>query len=145
MVKKVLVVDDDKVLQDSVRRALEYRHFSVDVADNGKEAVQKVYSSNYDLVVMDVNMPEMDGINALIEMKRHNPGIIVIIVTAYSNVTDAVRAVKEGAYNYLEKPINSENLVALIKRALKARSLVETMAFSAPQINLGGADDKFVG
>lgn len=146
MVQRVLVVDDDKVLQDSVRLALEYHHFLVDVADNGKEAVQKVFATNYDLVVMDVNMPEMDGIQALVEMKRHNPGIIVIIVTAYSNVSDAVRAVKEGAYNYLEKPISADNLVALIKRALKARSLVETMAFSAPQLSLGAGDsNQFVG
>ncbi len=135
---KVLVVDDDKVLQQSVRQALEYHHFSVDVADNGKEAVSKVYGQKYDLVVMDVNMPEMDGIQALTEIKKHDPAVIVLILTAYSNVNDAVKAVKEGAYNYLEKPITSENLVALIKRALKARSLVETTAFSAPV--MGAAD-----
>jgi two-component system, NtrC family, response regulator HydG len=146
-VQRVLVVDDDKVLQDSVRRALEFHHFFVDVADNGREAVNKVYREKYDLVVMDVNMPEMNGIEALVEMKKNNPSIIVIIVTAYSNVQDAVKAVKEGAYNYLEKPITSDNLVALIKRALKARSLIETMAFSAPQLSLGGGnkEDQFVG
>ncbi len=145
---KVLVVDDDKVLQQSVRQALEYHHFVVDVADNGKEAVGKVYREKYDLVVMDVNMPEMDGIQALTEIKKHDSSMIVLILTAYSNVTDAVKAVKEGAYNYLEKPISGENLVALIKRALKARSLVETTAFSAPLISLGensNSNDKFVG
>ena len=144
---KVLVVDDDKVLQQSVRQALEFHHFVVDVADNGKEAVAKVYRDKYDLVVMDVNMPEMDGIQALTEIKKHDPAMIVLILTAYSNVTDAVKAVKEGAYNYLEKPISGENLVALIKRALKARSLVETTAFSAPLISLGEGttSDKFVG
>ncbi len=144
---KVLVVDDDKVLQESVKQALEYHHFQVSVADNGKEAVAAVYRDKYDLVVMDVNMPEMDGMQALTEIKKHDSSIIVIILTAYSNVTDAVKAVKEGAYNYLEKPISSDNLVALIKRALKARSMVETTAFSAPTLSLGddGSDDKFVG
>lgn len=145
---KVLVVDDDKVLQQNVRQALEYHHFVVDVADNGKEAVNKVYGQKYDLVVMDVNMPEMDGIQALTEIKKHDPSVIVLILTAYSNVTDAVKAVKEGAYNYLEKPISSENLVALIKRALKARSMVETVGFSSPTLSIGeGAtsNDKFVG
>jgi len=68
----------------------------------------------------------------------------VIILTAYSNVADAVKVVREGAYNYLEKPISSENLVALIKRALKARSLVETSMFSSPRLSLG-SDDQFVG
>ncbi len=145
---KVLVVDDDKVLQQNVRQALEYHHFVVDVADNGKEAVNKVYGQKYDLVVMDVNMPEMDGIQALAEIKKHDPSVIVLILTAYSNVTDAVKAVKEGAYNYLEKPISSENLVALIKRALKARSMVETVGFSSPTLSIGDtatSNDKFVG
>jgi two-component system response regulator HydG len=143
---KVLVVDDDKVLQSSVRQALEYHHFVVDTADDGKEALLAVNKQKYDLVVMDVNMPEMDGIEALSEMKKYDPSIIVLILTAYSNVSDAVRAVKEGAYNYLEKPITSDNLVALIKRALKAKSLIETMAFSAPSLSLGGNNkDKFVG
>lgn len=141
---KVLVVDDDKVLQGSVKQALEYHHFFVDTADNGREALNKVTAGDYDLVVMDVNMPEMDGIEALEQIKKFNPSIIVLILTAYSNVGDAVKAVKLGAFNYLEKPITSENLVALIKRALKARSLVETSKFSAPTLSLGN-EDKFVG
>jgi DNA-binding NtrC family response regulator len=144
--QKVLVVDDDKVLQESVKKALEYHHFKVDVADNGKEALHAVYRDKFDLVVMDVNMPEMDGIEALTEIKKYDPSIIVLILTAYSNVGDAVKVVKEGAYNYLEKPISSDNLVALIKRALKARTLVETSVFSAPTLSLGqGTSDKFVG
>ncbi len=143
---KVLVVDDDKVLQDNVKQALEFNNFYVDVADNGKEALSAIYKDKYDLVVMDVNMPEMDGIEALTEIKKYDPTIIVLILTAYSNVSDAVKVVKEGAYNYLEKPITSENLVALIKRALKARSLVETSMFSAPVLSLGeNKSDKFVG
>ncbi|MBT7611418.1 MAG: response regulator, partial [Bacteriovoracaceae bacterium] len=95
---RVLVVDDDKVLQDSVRQALEFHHFFVDVADNGKEALNQVVKNDYDLVVMDVNMPEMDGIQALTEIKKYDPAIIVLILTAYSNVSDAVKVVKEGAY-----------------------------------------------
>lgn len=144
---KVLVVDDDKVLQNSVKQALEFHNFIVNVADNGKEAVSAIYKDKYDLVVMDVNMPEMDGLEALTEIKKHDPTIIVLMLTAYSNVTDAVKAVKEGAFNYLEKPITTDNLVSLIKRALKARSLVETTAFSAPMLSLGeeSGDDKFVG
>jgi len=67
---RVLVVDDDKVLQNSVKEALLYHSFSVDVANNGKEALHMVYKEKYDLVVMDVNMPEMDGISALTEIKK---------------------------------------------------------------------------
>ena len=133
---KVLVVDDDKVLQQSVRQALEYHHFAVDVADNGKEAVNRVYGQKYDLVVMDVNMPEMDGIQALTEIKKHDPSVIVLILTAYSNVTDAVKAVKEGAYNYLEKPISAENLVALIEERHRR---VAWVSASLPEDGFTGA------
>jgi DNA-binding NtrC family response regulator len=146
---KVLVVDDDKVLQQSVCNALSHHQFDVKTADNGREALQKTQREKFDLVVMDVNMPEMDGIAALTEMKKNDPSLIVLILTAYSNVNDAVRAVKEGAYNYLEKPISSENLVALIKRALKARSLVETTLYSAPKVagqeESTSNSDQFVG
>ncbi len=144
---KVLVVDDDKDLQQSVKDALEHHNFKVEVANNGKEAVGAIYRDRYDLVVMDVNMPEMSGIEALVEIKKFDPSIIVIILTAYSNVSDAVKVVKEGAYNYLEKPITSENLVSLIKRALKAKSLVETSMLSAPKLSLGKGQDEnqFVG
>ena len=145
--QRVLVVDDDKVLQQSLREVLEYNGFIVDIADNGKEAISAFMRTRPGLVVMDVNMPEMNGIEAMIEMKKIDPTIIVIIATAYSNVADAVRAVKEGAYNYLEKPITSDNLVALLKRALKAKSMVEALSFSAPVLFLGpsGDHDKFVG
>ena len=143
---QVLVVDDDKILQSSIKDALEYHSFIVDTADNGKEAVEKATSFKYDFVVMDVNMPEMDGLEALRQIKKHDPSVTILILTAYSNVGDAVLAVKEGAYNYLEKPISSDHLVALIKRGIKARSFVETSLLSAPQLSLGeGSDDQFVG
>ena len=70
---KVLVVDDDLVLQNSLKKALEYQHFKVEVASTGDEAVQKVDQDNYDLVVMDVNMPGKSGIDALVDIKRINP------------------------------------------------------------------------
>jgi DNA-binding NtrC family response regulator len=134
---KVLVVDDDKILRESVKNALQYHNFQVEEASDGNEAVDFIYREDFDLVVMDVNMPKLSGIEALKKIKNHNPSIIVLILTAYSNVGDAVLSVKEGAYNYLEKPISADNLVALIKRALKARSLVQTSLFSAPQLSLG--------
>lgn len=143
--QKVLVVDDDLVLRESLQKALRLNGFSVDVAENGQTAVNKVRSEEFDLVVMDVNMPVLNGLEALEQIKEMNNSIIVIILTAFSNINDAVKAVKNGAYNYLEKPIKHENLAALIKRALKARSLVETSAFSAPVSSVNDMDKNFVG
>ncbi|MBY0471280.1 sigma-54 dependent transcriptional regulator [bacterium] len=141
---KVLVVDDDTQLRFSVAGALSENHYQVDQAVDGEEAVNRVRAGRYDLVLLDVNMPRMNGLQALKEIKAHDPSTIVIMLTAFSNVRDAVEATKEGAYNYLEKPIQSENLVYLVDKALRARSMVKNMSFSAPMIKLPNGTD-FIG
>ncbi len=141
---KVLVVDDDADLRLSVASALSENHYVVDQARDGEEAVNRVRAGKYDLVLMDVNMPRMTGIEALKEIKAHDPSIIIIILTAFSNVRDAVEATKEGAYNYLEKPIKAENLVYLVDKALKAHTMVKNMSLSAPAFRLPNGTD-FIG
>ena len=144
--QKILVVDDDQTLRETLKSSLEFHDFIVTTANDGQEAVETVRKESFDLVVMDVNMPNLNGIEALKEIKKINPSVIVIILTAYSNINDAVDAVKEGAYNYLEKPIKHDHLASLIKRAIKAKSLVETTSFSAPSLSLGDdTDNEFIG
>lgn len=134
---RVLVVDDDSGLRLAVSSAFAERSYLVDQAENGEEAVNKVLAGNYDLVLLDVNMPKMNGIEALKHIKAFDSSIIVIILTAYSNVRDAVEAVRQGAYNYLEKPIKSDDLAALVDRALKANSVIRTAGLSAPTLSAG--------
>ena len=141
---RVLVVDDDADLRLSVSSALSESHYVVDQARDGEEGVNRVRASRYDLVLLDVNMPRMTGIEALKEIKAHDPSIIVIILTAFSNVRDAVAATKEGAYNYLEKPIKAENLVYLVDKALKAHNMVKNITMSAPVFKLPNGTD-FIG
>ena len=143
--QKILVVDDDQTLRETLKSSLEFHDFIVSTASDGLAAVDAVRNEAFELVVMDVNMPNMNGIEALKEIKKISPSVIVIILTAYSNINDAVDAVKEGAYNYLEKPIKHDHLASLIKRA-KAKSLVETTSFSAPSLSLGDdTDNEFIG
>jgi two-component system response regulator HydG len=141
---KVLVVDDDADLRLSVASALSENHYLVDQAKDGEEAVNRIRAGNYQLVLLDVNMPNMTGLEALKEIKAHDPSIIAIMLTAFSNVRDAVEATKEGAYNYLEKPIKAENLVYLIDKALNARHMVRNMSLSAPVFKLPNGTD-FIG
>lgn len=141
---KVLVVDDDSGLRLTVASALGEASYQVDQAQDGEEAVNKVRANAYNLVLLDVNMPRMNGIEALKQIKAYDPSIIVIMLTAYANIRDAIDATKEGAYNYLEKPIKAENLVYLIDKALKAHSMVRSISFSAPVVNLPGGTT-FVG
>jgi len=138
---RVLVVDDDKALRMTVSSAFEERNYEVEQACDGEEAVNKVMSTKYDLVLLDVNMPRMSGLEALKQIKAYDNSIICLILTAYSNVKDAVEAVRQGAYNYLEKPIKSDDLVALVDRALKAHSAVKILSLSSPAMNAGENKD----
>ncbi len=141
---KVLVVDDDADLRLTVSSALSENHYSVEQARDGEEAVNRVRAGKFDLVLLDVNMPRMSGMEALKEIKAHDPSIIVIMLTAFSNVRDAVESTKEGAYNYLEKPIKAENLVYLVDKALRAHRMVKNIALSSPMIKLPNGTE-FIG
>jgi two-component system response regulator HydG len=141
---KVLVVDDDSDLRLSVASALSEGNYSVDQATNGEEAVNRVRAGRYNLVLLDVNMPQMTGLEALREIKAHDPSIIVIVLTAFSNVRDAVDATRNGAYNYLEKPIKADNLVYMVDKALKAHNLVRNISLAAPVFRMQNGSE-FVG
>ncbi|RYZ67429.1 MAG: sigma-54-dependent Fis family transcriptional regulator, partial [Proteobacteria bacterium] len=141
---RVLVVDDDRDLRLTVASALSENHFEVDQAENGEEAVNRVKAGKYDLVLLDVNMPKMSGMEALKEIKAHDASIIVLILTAFANIRDAVESTKEGAYNYLEKPIKADNLVYLVEKALRAHKMVKDIAMSSPVVKLPGGTE-FVG
>jgi two-component system response regulator HydG len=142
--RKILVVDDDTDLRMSVVSALTDSQYQVDQASDGEEAVNRVRASQYDLVVLDVNMPRMTGIEALKEIKAHDPSIMVVMLTAFSNIRDAVEATRLGAYNYLEKPVKSENLVYMIDQAFRSQNMVKSLSYSAPVFNLPSGNE-FVG
>ncbi|NDG83408.1 MAG: sigma-54-dependent Fis family transcriptional regulator [Proteobacteria bacterium] len=142
--RKILVVDDDADLRMTVASALAEGQYQVDQAANGEEAVNKVKAGQYELVLMDVNMPKLSGIDALKEIKAHDPSILVIILTAFSNIRDAIEATRLGAYNYLEKPVRSDNLVYMIDQAFRSRNMVKTLSYSAPVFNLPSGNE-FVG
>ncbi len=136
---KVLVVDDDQGLRFSVKENLaQSGQFEIDEAFDGINAIEKVRASNYNLVLLDVDMPRLDGLEALKLIKEHDPSIVVIVMTAYATIDNAVRAVKEGAYNYISKPVKGEDLLALVEKALKAQSLISEVAASAPVLMEAG-------
>lgn len=132
---KVLVVDDDQGLRLSVKSALAVtQRFEVDEAFDGVNAMEKIKGSDkkYDLVILDVDMPRMNGLEALRQIKEFDPGIIAIIMTAHATLNDAIQAVKDGAYNYLQKPVSSDDLLQLIDKAVNAHNLISNIAASAP-------------
>lgn len=134
---KVLVVDDDQGLRLSVKNTIEeISGFQVNEAFDGINALEKVKAGSYNLVILDVDMPRMSGLAALNAIKEYDPSIIVIMMTAYANINDAVKAVKDGAYNYISKPVKGEELVDLVNKALTAHNLISEVVASAPQLSM---------
>lgn len=132
---KILVVDDDAGLRLSIKSAfLGLTKFEVSEAFDGINAMEKIKTpgAKYDVVILDVDMPRLNGLGTLKQIKEFDPGIIVLMLTAHATLTDAVSAVKDGAYNYLSKPVSSEDLLALVDKAMQAHSMISNIAASSP-------------
>lgn len=144
MLLKVLVADDDQGLRLSVRSALSSNNrFQVEEAFDGINAIEKIRTDKFDIAILDVDMPRLNGLETLKLIKEHNPGIIVIVMTAFATIDHAVQAVKDGAYNYLSKPIKGDDLIAIIDRALTALNMISSIAASSPMLMEGGR--RFIG
>jgi DNA-binding NtrC family response regulator len=143
-----LIVDDEAELRKSVisvlQTAMPNFEFNIDEASDGKEALEKYKSGDWDLVLMDVRMPEMSGLEALRAIRAHDPRTFVVLMTAHSNVQDAIAAVKEGAYNYLEKPVQPEKLIEIVTRAHEASEMISRLAVSSPIFD-DDIESEFVG
>jgi len=136
---RILVVDDDSTLRFTVRTALASRGYHVDEAEDGQQAVKMVAESLqngkvYDAAILDVNMPKLSGMEALPQIKEMSPSTFCLILTAFSNVKDAVNAVRHGAYDYLEKPVDAQRILKLIDQANEASALVQQVSFSSPTL-----------
>lgn len=136
---RVLVVDDDQALRLAVKSSLEStKGFIIDEAFDGVNALEKIAANQtpekraYDIVILDVDMPRKNGLQTLKEIKQADPGVIVLMLTAHATVHAAVEAVKDGAYNFLSKPISGEDLVQLIQKAVEAHSLISAISASSP-------------
>jgi DNA-binding NtrC family response regulator len=145
---KILIVDDKAELRRSVISVIESQlsnyQLEITEAENGLVAVQNCQNQTFDLVLMDVRMPKMNGLEALQKIKELDPRTFVVIMTAHSNLQDAVLAIKSGAYDYIEKPVNPDKLSQIVKKALETREMVSDLALSNPILD-DDVDSKFVG
>ena len=123
--EKILVVDDSEGTRNLCSKILEKEGYAVQTAENGEEALKLVSENSFDLVVTDLMMPVMDGMELLEQVKKSNPRMPVIIITAYASVATAVEAIKKGAYDYVPKPFNPGELQVTVEKALERLQLVE--------------------
>jgi two-component system response regulator AtoC len=119
----ILVVDDERLVRWSLQQKLEQWGYHVSLAEDGAAALARAQLDNPDLITLDVKLPDMTGIEVLSELRKRNVQVPVVVITAFGVVDDAVRSLKLGAYDFIEKPINFEKLENALRNALEARRL----------------------
>jgi len=124
MTVRVLVADDDPVACDLLREVLAKEGYEVEVAGGGREALEKGNQRSFDVALLDVWMPDLDGLEVLRGLKAVSPETIIIMMTAFGSIETAIQAIKEGAYDYVSKPFKLEEIKLTISRALERRRLV---------------------
>ena len=132
---KILIADDEPDLRKYIIHILEQndeikKDFTE--ANNGQEAFDLSLKDDYDLIFLDVKMPVLDGLAALEKMTQSENHAFIVMITAHANIRDAVLAIKEGAYDYLEKPLDKNKIVEIFSKAVQARELVEEVSLSFP-------------
>ncbi|MDP3192994.1 sigma-54 dependent transcriptional regulator [Rhodoferax sp.] len=125
MSAKILIVDDEEIVIRSCRRILGDSMYAVDSAHDGQEALRKVEETEYDLMILDIMMPGIDGLEVLQHVKERHPSVDVIMMTGLSEIQTAVKAMKLGAFDYLSKPFDPDELKHVVDRALERRQLQE--------------------
>jgi two-component system response regulator PilR (NtrC family) len=105
---KILVADDEQSMREFLEIMLKKEGYKVSLASNGEEVVKRIDNDLFDLVLLDIRMPKLDGISALKRIKAVAPETIVIMITAYASADTAIKAMKEGAYDYITKPFKVE-------------------------------------
>ena len=123
--RNILYVDDDPESGEIVRRLLSGGDYDVSVSNSGKDALKKILNAKFDLVLTDLNMPGLSGLELLEKLKENDPDLLVIILTAYATIETSVQAIKLGAEDYITKPITRDETLLVIDRAFEKKQLID--------------------
>lgn len=121
---KILIVEDERGLRIGTEKLLTRNGFSVVTAENGTEGIQKGINNDFDLALIDLKMPDIDGLEVLKNIKSHKPSTVCFIVTAYASYDTAIEATRLGAFNYILKPFTSEDILHQIEKGIEQRKLL---------------------
>src|SRR4249919_1370926 len=119
----ILIVEDDGAMRMMLREALEEDGYTVEAVGGGRAGIERVKQGGVDLVISDVKMPDLDGLDMLREIKAFSPSPHVITITAFGSIDTAIRAVKLGAFDYITKPFEVDQLILSVEKALAEREL----------------------
>ena len=121
----ILIIDDEKAIRKTLSEILRYEGYKIDEAADGEEGLRKFSNSTYDLVLCDVKMPKMDGIEFLEKSKAIHPDVPIIVISGHGNIETAVEAVKKGAFDFISKPPDLNRLLITLRNALDKQTLVK--------------------
>jgi len=116
---RILLIDDDETVRDTVSAVLEENGYIVDMAKNGKEAIVASNTKFYNLALIDIKLPDVEGVELLAAMKETTPEMVKIVVTGYPTLENAINALNQGADGYIVKPFKNEELLDKIQKHLK--------------------------
>lgn len=125
----ILIVDDDQAFADTLAEHLVERGYAAKVAYNGHEGLERYRTGAYQVVFTDLQMPGMDGMELLGEIKKADKRSVVVVITGFGTIEGAVQAIKQGAYDFITKPVKFEQLDIVVDRALEKRGLVKQLDF----------------
>ncbi len=131
---RLLIVDDEKGIRDALAQVFEYEGQEVRVAEDGPDALLVANTFQPDLVFLDVKMPGMDGLEVLARLGDESPGSLVIMISGHGTIETALEATRRGAYDFLEKPLDTDRLLVTFRRALELKGLTESMAELRSQV-----------
>ncbi|MAN48939.1 MAG: Fis family transcriptional regulator [Gemmatimonadetes bacterium] len=131
---RLLIVDDEKGIRDALAQVFEYEGQEVRVAEDGPDALLVANTFQPDLVFLDVKMPGMDGLEVLARLGDESPGSLVIMISGHGTIDTALEATRRGAYDFLEKPLDTDRLLVTLHRALELKGLTESMAELRSQV-----------
>ena len=144
-VHKILVVDDDPQILEVIAEVLGEGGYTVEAAPDGTKAIKSIDAEFYDLVVTDLKMPEVDGMQVLRHVVEQSPDTMCIILTGYGTIESAVEAIKAGAFHYITKPIKSDEILMVVEKALKYRHLERENILLRQQLKKKYRFENFVG
>jgi two-component system nitrogen regulation response regulator NtrX len=123
MKPRILVIDDEAAIRDSLRMILEYEHYEFIGASSGPDGIAAVKRDTPDLVLLDIKMPGMNGLEALAEIRRVDEALPVAMISGHGTITDAMQATRLGAFDFIEKPFTSERVLVTVSKGLEVREL----------------------
>lgn len=126
--KRILVVDDDEAIVESIKTLLEAEDYLVETASTGLEALEKTEEKSYDLALLDIRLPDIEGTELLVEMHEGTPRMMKIMVTGHASLENAVESVNLGADAYLMKPVRPEELLRVVEEKLEEQDCMEKMS-----------------